>query len=162
MNPLFSKIIDGLAIWFGCGLVPKAPGTVGTLGSIPVVYLFSRFEPEVYAVATFSFIVFAILVAHFYEQGGTDHDSKEFVMDEGAGFLVTMALVPFTIKGVVAGFLLFRLFDIWKPFPINWMDRKIKGGVGTVADDVAAGVLANVVLHALMVWQPGLFGSAAG
>lgn len=149
MTGLLTKIIDGLAIWFGCGLAPKAPGTVGTLGAIPLVFLLSRFDIAVYALATFSFTVFTILVAHFYESA-KDHDPAEFVMDEVAGFLVTMALVPFTWLGLAAGFALFRLFDIWKPFPISWIDRNVKGGVGTVADDIAAGVLANVVLQALM------------
>src|SRR5262245_44788566 len=86
MTGLFSKIIDGLAIWFGCGLSPIAPGTIGTLGAIPLVYLFSHFTSETYAIATFTFVVAAVLVAHFYERGDSDHDPKEFVMDEVAGF----------------------------------------------------------------------------
>jgi phosphatidylglycerophosphatase A len=162
MNTLFVKVVDGLATWFGCGLSPKAPGTVGTLGAIPLAYVLAQFDHLTYGAATIAFTVFAILVASFYESGSSDHDSQEFVMDEVAGFLITMALVPFTLVGVVAGFLLFRLFDIWKPFPISWIDRRVPGGVGTVADDVAAGVAANVVLQALMWWQPQIFGLAVG
>jgi phosphatidylglycerophosphatase A len=160
VSTIFAKLIDGLAIWFGCGLSPKAPGTVGTLGAIPLFYLLAGVGPMAYTAATGVFTVFTVFVAHFYESGSKDHDPQEFVMDEVAGFLVTMALVPFTWKAVLAGFVLFRLFDIWKPFPISWIDRNIKGGVGTVADDIAAGVAANVVLQALMHWRPEFFGAA--
>ena len=143
---IFEKIIDGLAIWFGCGLSPKAPGTVGTLGAIPLLYLLSPLPVYYYMGATLIFAVITIVVAHFYEAGG-EHDSSEFVMDEVAGFLVTMAWVPFTWSGVLAGFILFRIFDIWKPFPISYIDKNMPGGVGTVADDLAAGIAANIVLQ---------------
>lgn len=151
MNTLFVKLIDGLATWFGCGLVPKGPGTAGTLGAIPLVYLLAKFPPHIYLAATVVFTIASIFVAQAYETDA-DHDPSEFVMDEVAGFLVTMALVPFTITGVIAGFVLFRIFDIWKPFPISYIDKNIKGGVGTVADDIAAGVAANVLLQAAMYY----------
>ncbi len=98
-------------------------------------------------VLTFSII--AIFVANIYEVG-SDHDAPSFVMDEVAGFLVTMTWVPCTPLAIAAGFVAFRFFDILKPFPINYLDRKIKGGVGTVADDLVAGIFANVVLQLLL------------
>jgi len=143
------KLITVLATWFGCGFSPKAPGTVGTLGAIPLVYFFATLEPLHYMAVTLGFSACAMIVAQFFEAGG-EHDPQEFVMDEVAGFMVTMTWVPFTWMGVLAGFLLFRLFDVWKPFPISYIDRKVKGGVGTVADDLVAGIFANVGLQFLL------------
>jgi phosphatidylglycerophosphatase A len=146
----FLRINRWLAIWFGCGLSPKAPGTVGTLGAIPLFLLLVRLESLHYMAAVLAFSVASILVAHFYELGGEEHDRPEFVMDEVAGFLVTMTWVPATVPGVIAGFAIFRLLDIVKPFPISWVDQKIPGGVGTVADDLVAGILGNVILQLLL------------
>lgn len=150
------KSLNILATWFGCGLVPKAPGTVGTLGAIPLVWLFTQLGDFGYMAATLIFTVFAILVAHFYELSHLeeDHDSSRFVLDEVAGFLVTMTWLPFGWATVLAGFVVFRFFDILKPFPISWIDRKILGGVGVVADDLAAGILGNIILQVL--FQKGL------
>ncbi len=159
MIVLFEKIIDGLAIWFGCGLSPKAPGTVGTLGAIPLLYLLSPLPVYYYMAATLVFVVITMVVAHFYETDGA-HDSPEFVMDEVAGFLVTMAWVPFTWTGVLAGFALFRLLDIWKPFPISYIDKNMPGGVGTVADDLLAGIIANIALQLAMQYGVRLNGIA--
>lgn len=99
--------------------------------------------------ATLVFAAGSILVAQKFEDdfGGGRHDLPEFVMDEVAGFLVTMALVPFTWSFLLAGFVLFRLLDALKPFPISWFDRKVPGGVGVVADDLVAGIVANILLQ---------------
>lgn len=140
--------IVGLGVtWFGLGRAPKAPGTFGTLGAIPVVWLFSQLSDVGYLGATLALTAIAIVLAHFYEAMTGVHDSPEVVIDEVAGFLVTMALVPFTWQNVILGFAVFRLLDIVKPFPISWIDRKIPGGVGAVADDIAAGILGNVLFH---------------
>lgn len=148
---LFDKLIFALATWFGCGLAPRAPGTAGTLGAIPLVYLMAGIEPVFYMAAVLLFAAAAMVVAQFFESGG-EHDPAEFVMDEVAGFMVAMTWVPFSWAGVVAGFALFRLFDIWKPFPISWIDRRIKGGVGTVADDLVAGIFANIAIQVLIYY----------
>ena len=89
----------------------------------------------------------AVVVSHSYEIQFRVHDSSAIVIDEVVGFLVAVIWLPLTWKTLVAGFLIFRLLDILKPFPINVIDRKIKGGVGVVLDDVAAGVVTNVVLQ---------------
>lgn len=146
----FSKIIENLATWFGCGRSPKAPGTVGTLGALPLAWGVSLFVPMAQLMFVFTFSIFAIAVAHFYELQKGEHDSSEVVIDEVAGFLVTMVWVPFTWPYVLAGFLVFRLFDIWKPFPISYVDRKIGGGVGAVGDDLVAGILGNVVMQIIL------------
>ena len=153
------RSLELLATWFGLGRAPRAPGTVGTLGAIPLVWAMSQLEPMRYLYAAFAFAVFAIVVAHAYEiEIAKTHDSQEIVIDEVAGFLVTMAWIPFTWTWVILGFVVFRIFDAWKPFPISLMDRRIKGGVGTVADDLAAGIVANVILQYLLQHHVGGLG----
>jgi phosphatidylglycerophosphatase A len=98
-------------------------------------------------IATIVFIVFAIIVSQLFESFNGEHDSSCIVIDEVAGFLVTMTWVPLEPQFWLAGFVLFRIFDMLKPFPISVLDRRIKGGLGTVIDDVAAGLVANVILQ---------------
>ena len=81
---------------------------------------------------------------------GGGHDRQEIVIDEVAGFLITMAMIPLTWQTWVAGFLLFRFFDAVKPWPISVLDKKVKGGLGVVVDDVAAGLAANLILQVLI------------
>jgi len=81
-----------------------------------------------------------------------EHDFGGIVWDEIAGLLITMALVPFSWQALVAGFLLFRLFDIVKPWPIRWADRRVQGGFGIMLDDVLAGVIAGLLLLLLVEW----------
>lgn len=140
--------ISLLATWFGCGRSPWAPGTVGTLGAIPVVWLFQRWGDMPYMYATFAFTVFAIMVAHLYEMEiAKEHDLPEVVIDEVAGFLVTMVWLPMTWQWVALGFVVFRIFDALKPWPISWLDKHIQGGVGVVADDLAAGIVSSILLQ---------------
>lgn len=144
------KIIASLAQWFGLGLLPRSPGTFGTLGAIPLVYALVITGEIPYLILTLAFIVFAIWVAHVHESSLRSHDASEIVIDEVAGFLVSMAWVPFEWKWVGLAFVLFRFFDILKPFPINYLDKNVKGGLGTVVDDVAAGLVVNVILQTLL------------
>ena len=80
------------------------------------------------------------------------HDSKEIVIDEVAGFLITMTWLPMTWQSVVIGFILFRFFDIVKPPPIRQLDKKIQGGVGVMIDDIAAGIISNFILQILFTY----------
>jgi phosphatidylglycerophosphatase A len=147
----FESRIKLLATWFGLGRAPKAPGTFGTVGAIPVVFAFGFFGEMGYMAATVAFSALSIWVAQMYEDFIVEeHDCPEFVMDEVAGFLVAMTWVPFTFSTVLIGFALFRLFDAVKPWPISWCDRKIPGGVGTVADDLVAGIVTNVILQVIL------------
>jgi phosphatidylglycerophosphatase A len=122
-----TAMIKIFATWFGLGRAPKAPGTFGTVGAIPLVYLFSRFGEFQYMFATLAFTVAAIMVAHIYELTIADeHDSPEFVMDEVAGFLVTMTWVPFTWQYVLAGFILFRVLDALNRGRSRWSTPKYR------------------------------------
>jgi phosphatidylglycerophosphatase A len=150
MSPFHRRSLRVLATWFGCGLAPWLPGTAGTLGAIPLVWFFLRMGQMQYLYASFAFAVFAILVSQLYEiEVAGAHDTPELVIDEVAGFLVTMAWLPFDWRWVGLGFVLFRFFDMLKPFPISWVDRRIEGGVGAVADDLLAGIVSNIILQYL-------------
>lgn len=155
-NPPSARLILLFATWFGCGKFPKAPGTVGTLGALPLAWLVSKLDEFSALIFIFTFAVGAIVIAHLYGLISDEHDSQEVVVDEVAGFLVTMTWVPFTWANVLLAFGIFRLLDIIKPFPISYADRNIKGGVGVVADDLIAGILGNVVLQLLL--QNGYLG----
>ena len=142
-------VVECFAQWFGLGRLPFSPGTFGTLGAIPLVYALAGLGPLPYMIATFAFIFFAMWISHLYEKIHGEHDSSKIVIDEVAGFLVAMTLVPFTWANVAITFALFRFFDIVKPGPIRILDRRMTGGFGTVIDDVAAGLVVNILMQ---VW----------
>ena len=142
-----------LASWFFSGLMPKAPGTFGTLTAIPLALVIN------YLGAISGFVALVILVAGAVYTSGLGRkllgreDPPEIVIDEAAGFSLTLFLLPLSWFSLSLGFLLFRLFDISKPFPINRLE-KIKGGFGIVLDDLLAGIYANLVLRIL--WLIGV------
>jgi len=135
------------ATFFYAGCSPKAPGTVGTLATIPLWYLLAQLSILPYMVIVFILSIVGILVAQAYEGMVQKHDSKEIVIDEVVGFLITMTWLPLTWQSVVFGFILFRFFDIVKPPPIRQLDKKIGGGVGVMVDDIAAGIICNIILQ---------------
>ncbi|NVM20918.1 MAG: phosphatidylglycerophosphatase A [Desulfobacterales bacterium] len=136
----------------GCyaGCVPVAPGTCGTLVAIPLSYLLSMLGPAEAMLLIVAFAGFSVWISGRAEKIFNKKDSRLIVIDEIAGFLVTMYFIPWSAKTVVIGFLLFRLMDIAKPFPIRRLESGLPGGWGVVADDLAAGVYANVVLRVVM------------
>lgn len=136
----------------GCytGYVPVAPGTFGTLVAIPLCYLLSALGPFQAAACIAAFAGFAVWISGEAEKVFGQKDSRLIVIDEIAGLMVTMFLVPWSLKSVVTGFLLFRLMDIFKPFPIRRLESALRGGWGVVADDLAAGLYANVLLGLVM------------
>lgn len=141
-----------LAAWGPCGWSPLAPGTVGTLGAIPLFWLLRDLPPWTYLVTTAGF---AALAAHAAERAGRYWkvaDASPIVIDEVAGYLVTMALVPWSWPAALAGAAFFRLFDVLKPWPASALDRW-KSGLGVVLDDVVAGAFAR---SALVVFQLAL------
>jgi len=135
-----------LSTWFGAGLMPSVPGTFGTLASLPVVLVFKKMGPVFDGL-----FLFAVIVAALWASGrsrriiGRD-DPPEVVIDEVAGFLVSLFLVPHSWLALAAAFVLFRIFDIWKPFPIRRLE-KVGGGAGIVLDDLLAGVYANLCIR---------------
>ncbi len=136
------------AAWGPCGFAPVAPGTVGTLGAIPLYLVLSRLPPGAYVAFTAAFVVLASFAAERAGRYWGVADASAIVADEVAGYLVTLALVPFSWPSVLAGFVLFRIFDVLKPWPASAFDR-VKSGFGVVMDDVAAGVWAWGTILAL-------------
>lgn len=153
------SILKRLAVFFGIGHIKKAPGTWGTLVAIPLAFGLSVLGPFVYMGAVVALLVLAIVACNVYEQDKGAHDSPEIVIDEVVGYLIAVTWLPVTWQTFALGFILFRIFDIWKPLFIGVLDRKMKGGVGTVLDDVAAGIVSNMILQmiyyktAILGWQ---------
>lgn len=143
------NFLKHLATLFGVGRFPKGPGTAGTLATIPLVILLSHLGPVIYMAAVALLLPVGIMACEFYEQDNGGHDQKEIVIDEVLGFLITMVWLPMTWQAIVIGFVLFRVLDITKPLFIGLIDKKIQGGLGVMLDDVAAGVIASIVMQVL-------------
>lgn len=135
-----------LAFGFGSGLAKKAPGTCGTLAAVPLYCLLAQTDNWVYGLATLMASVAGCWLCGQAAEKLGEHDFGGIVWDEVAGYWVTMWLIPFTWTNAGLGFLLFRVFDILKPWPIKWVDRQVHGGFGIMLDDLIAGALANGVL----------------
>jgi len=138
------------ATWFGTGFSPVASGTVGTIAAVPLYLLMAQLPAPLYIITTLVFTFFACRVSGQAEEIFREKDSGKIVIDEVAGYLVTMTAVPFSWKGVVVGFLLFRFFDISKIPPARFFDRSVKNGYGVVLDDVVAGIYSCITLHVLL------------
>lgn len=135
-----------LATWFGFGFARPAPGTWGTLAAIPpgLVLLYLGKIPLLVGIVVV--IVLGLWSAKKFEQMTGEHDSSIIVIDEVAGFWITLLAASLTPLSVSLAVMLFRLFDILKPWPISWLDRNLKGPWGVMLDDVAAGVASAVCL----------------
>lgn len=143
-----------LAAWGPCGLSPIAPGTVGTLGAVPLAWAVARLEPLAAAAFLAAFTALSVHAAGHAGRHWRVVDASQIVIDEVAGYLVTMAFVPFTWPAAALGFLLFRACDVLKPWPASAFDR-VKSGLGVVLDDVAAGAWAGAALWLMARWAPG-------
>ncbi|MED5525039.1 MAG: phosphatidylglycerophosphatase A [Pseudomonadota bacterium] len=141
-----------LALGFGSGLAPKAPGTFGSLAAIPVFLLLSPLPWLAYLALTLVAIYGGVYICARASRDMGVHDHSAIVWDEVAGMLITLFMVPVTWQWLLTGFLLFRFFDVLKPWPISWCDRHIHGGFGIMIDDVLAGFLAFACLQGLLVW----------
>ena len=139
-----------LALGFGSGLLPKAPGTYGTLAAIPIFILLTNLSFFYYIAATIFITVIGIYICSYTSKALGVHDHSGIVIDEIAGYLITMIAVPAEILWIAIGFVLFRIFDILKPWPISWVDKNIHGGFGIMLDDVLAGLLALMCVHLIM------------
>ena len=139
-----------VALGFGSGLFPVAPGTAGTLAAIPLYLLLQDLPVTVYLAVVVVLLLGGILVCAYTAERLGVHDHPAIVWDEVVGYLITMIAAPAGWMWTAAGFVLFRLFDILKPWPIGWLDRRVHGGTGIMLDDVIAGVFAAVVLQVVV------------
>lgn len=141
-----------LAFGFGSGLSPKAPGTVGSLAAMPFAVVLVQMP--LWASLGVVLIAFAAGI-HLCSVTGRAlgmHDHGGMVWDEFVGFWLVLLFIPFHWAWWLAAFALFRLFDIAKPWPIRWLDRRVGGGLGVMIDDVLAGVYALLPLVLLQRW----------
>lgn len=143
--------IHFLAFGFGSGLSPIAPGTMGTLAAIPLYYLLIQFGDFIYLWLTVFITLIGIVICDISSKKLGVHDHSGIVWDEIAGYFITMLFVPHTWYWALAGFVLFRVFDIWKPFPILWFDQHVGGGFGIMVDDVLAAIYAGLILLAMQL-----------
>jgi phosphatidylglycerophosphatase A len=146
-NMKMSRFFLLFATGFGVGYSPIAPGTLGTLITIPIYSFLSTIPSPIYEITLIAFFFLSVWVSENAEIFFGKKDDPRIVIDEMMGFLITMLWLPKTIFSVITGFFLFRFFDILKPFPIRRLEKRLKGGWGVVLDDVMAGVYANIILH---------------
>lgn len=137
-----------LALGLGSGLAPKAPGTFGTLAALPLFLLMQPLGWPAYALLVIAATLLGIYLCDYAGRylGVSDHGA--IVWDEFVGLWIALFMVPAGPLWLLYGFALFRLFDIAKPWPIGWADRRIKGGLGVMLDDILAGLMALAVLQA--------------
>jgi len=140
------KVALILSIWFGTGLFPGMPGTFGTAGAIPLYFLIDFLGAIYQALILLITIIVAIWSSHRSQCILGTVDPGAIVIDEVAGFLLSIIFIPFTLRNLIAGFFLFRFFDILKPPPIKKIEKKVKGGLGVVLDDLIAGFYAHLSL----------------
>jgi phosphatidylglycerophosphatase A len=154
--------------FFGSGLSPKAPGTIGSLASLPFgVLIIEYMGLETLFMLTFAITIIAIFEINKYEKVTGLHDQKEIVIDETAGIWLTLMIAyPTMLKldfpyiyelYIVGSFASFRLFDIWKPSTIGWIDREVKGGLGVMGDDILAGVAGGLFTAIILIGFNKLF-----
>ena len=142
--------IHFLAFGLGSGAAPKAPGTFGTLAAVPLFLLMQNFSDVQYLIML---VVTSLIGIYLCGKTSKDlgvHDHSGIVWDEFVGFWITMWLAPTGWQYIVLGFVLFRLFDILKPWPISWVDKHVHGGFGIMLDDILVGLMSFVVLQALL------------
>ncbi|MBH9740215.1 phosphatidylglycerophosphatase A [Vibrio navarrensis] len=156
-NPLAKLSLSNpwhlLATGFGSGLSPVVPGTMGTLASVPFFLLLAYLPLPIYLSVVLLACVVGIKICQVTSADMGVHDHGSIVWDEFVGFWITMLIVPALNiplsewQWLVSGFVLFRFFDMVKPWPIGWLDKRVHGGLGIMLDDIVAGVMSAVALY---------------
>lgn len=139
-----------LSLGFGSGLSPKMPGTMGTVVAVGLYLLLPEMDWKIYlGVILISFII-GIFLCDYTAKALNVHDHPGIVWDEIVGYFITLFMVPKTGLWVLLGFVLFRIFDICKPWPISVADKRLKGGLGIMLDDVIAGLFALIIIQIIL------------
>lgn len=156
----FFHPVNLLATWFGAGKIPFMPGTMGTIAALPFAYAIhvTGGPQALFIAALLAFFIGIFVAEQFMRLSFTSHDPKEIVIDEVAGVWLLLVALPPTLNGYLVGFLVFRFFDIVKPWPISVCDNKVLGGFGVMLDDFAAAVYP-VVLMGLFAMFSAVTGS---
>lgn len=148
---LFAHPAHFLALGFGAGLFPKAPGTAGSLVAFPLYWLLA--DNPFYWAWMVAFLAVGVWACGIAGRNLGVRDHSGIVWDEIAAFLLILPFTPATPLGFVLAFALFRLFDIWKPFPIGWLDLHVHGGLGVMLDDLLAAAYALLCLLGVYAWM---------
>ena len=141
-----------LATGFYVGNIPFAPGTFGSLLGLPLCFILAGIQLPPAIIAVVLFIGLAVWVSNNAARTLKRKDPGCIVIDEIAGMMVTLIGVPVHLTSVIIGFILFRILDIAKPFPIRMIDKRLSGGLGIVADDVVAGIFANMLTRISLIF----------
>ncbi len=149
---LLKNPVHLLSLGFGSGLIPFAPGTFGTLAAIPLYLIIQPLSLVYYLLITILSLIVGFYLCDKTAKALGVHDHGGIVWDEIVGYFITMIAVPLDWKWIIAGFILFRFFDIVKPWPIKWIDAKVTGGVGIMLDDVLAGIFALIGLQLIIMF----------
>jgi phosphatidylglycerophosphatase A len=152
VNRVWQDPVYFIAFGFGSGLMPVAPGTWGTLAAFPLYFLLIGSHWSVYLACTIVAFIIGVWVSDKVSKDLEVHDYKGIVWDEVVGYLLTMFLAPPGFTWMLLGFILFRIFDIWKPQPIGYIDQKVQGGLGIMLDDVLAAVPAWLIMQ-ILAWS---------
>lgn len=139
-----------LAFGFGSGLSPIVPGTCGTLAALPFYLLLAQLPLWLYAIVVVVAFALGVYLCSYTSRVLGVHDHKGIVWDEFVGLWITMFMAPISWPTLMLGFVLFRFFDMVKPWPISWLDRHVHGGFGIMIDDVLAGIAACICLQAII------------
>lgn len=155
MTAIFPRLLKDpfifLATGFGSGLSPYAPGTVGTMVSLLLFVWLKDTGWPLLSLCVAGFVIGIFLCGRTTRILGV-HDHGGIVWDEFVGMWITLLWIPLSPLTLLLGFVLFRLFDIVKPWPIGYLDKRVHGGVGIMLDDVLAGVFANVLLNLILIY----------
>jgi len=150
-KPVWSNPVHLLAFGFGSGAVPKAPGTAGTAVAVLIFLALPPLSPLLYgALLLITFLLGIWLCGKTADDLGV-HDHGGIVWDEFVGYWITMFMAPVGWQWAILGFVLFRILDIFKPWPIKWVDKELKGGLGIMLDDGLAGIMAALCIQAIVV-----------
>jgi phosphatidylglycerophosphatase A len=137
-----------LATWFGAGFSPRAPGTAGTIATLPLFWALTYAPPFALPLATLLVTAVGVWAAQRVAVARGEEDPQIIVIDESAGVLVALWIgAAVSLWSILLATVLFRLFDIWKPGPIRWLETLKPPGVGIMADDLAAGLVAGVIVR---------------
>jgi len=148
---VWQKPLFFTAFGFGTGLAKIAPGTVGTLAALPLYALMYQTTPQVYGTICLILFVFGIPLCGKVADDIGIHDYKGIVWDEVVGYLIVLFMVPASVASLIYAFILFRIFDILKPPPIDWIEKNVGGGLGIMLDDALAAIPACLLQH-LLLW----------
>lgn len=142
-----------IATWFGAGNFPVMSGTFGSLAALPFAYFIQQLAGNI-GLWIAAFIIFAIgcwASSEYMKHMGSDHDPKQIVVDEVAGMWLLLSAFPITWQGYLVAFIIFRAFDIVKPWPISWVDKNVHGGLGVMLDDMLAAALPVLIYLAAII-----------